>query len=140
MTNSERLRDSSVMMSSAMPSEKYSCSGSPLMLVNASTAIEGLSGSGRASPVPCTSERSTDFGVVAAVIGPQHKRLDRPGDVLQIERAKLLEREIEPAVHMIAHRSRDADAARRTLGLKPRRHIHDVAVHVGAVCESRRRH
>ena len=31
------------MMSSVMPSAKYSCSGSPLMLLNGSTAIEGLS-------------------------------------------------------------------------------------------------
>src|SRR5487761_2030854 len=30
MTNSARPRDSSVMMSSATPSEKYSCAGSPL--------------------------------------------------------------------------------------------------------------
>ena len=44
ITNSHRMRDSSVMMSSAMPSEKYSCSGSPLMLVKARTAIDGLSG------------------------------------------------------------------------------------------------
>jgi hypothetical protein len=36
--------DKSVMMSSLMPSEKYSCSGSPDMLVNGKTAIEGLSG------------------------------------------------------------------------------------------------
>ena len=35
-----------VMMSSVMPSAKYSCSGSPLMLVNGSTASEGLSGRG----------------------------------------------------------------------------------------------
>ena len=46
ITNSERNRDSSVMMSSVMPSEKYSCSGSPLMLVKGSTAIEGLSDDG----------------------------------------------------------------------------------------------
>ena len=31
------------MMSSTTPSAKYSCSGSPLMFVNGSTAIEGLS-------------------------------------------------------------------------------------------------
>ena len=40
------------MMSSLMPSEKYSCSGSPLMLENGSTAIAGRSGrasAGRAS-------------------------------------------------------------------------------------------
>ena len=58
MTNNDRLRDSSVIMSSAIPSEKYSCSGSRLMLVNASTAIDGLSGKGKASPEPCTSTRS----------------------------------------------------------------------------------
>src|SRR5271169_7065911 len=32
--------DRSVMMSSVMPSEKYSCSGSPDMLVKGKTAIE----------------------------------------------------------------------------------------------------
>src|SRR6476659_3212690 len=42
----ERTRDSAEISSSAMPSAKYSCSGSPLMFVNGSTAIEGLSGSG----------------------------------------------------------------------------------------------
>ena len=40
--------DSAVMISSTMPSTKYSCSGSPLMFWNGSTAIDGLSGSGRA--------------------------------------------------------------------------------------------
>ena len=39
-------RDSPVMMSSTTPSAKYSCSGSPLMFWNGSTAIDGLSGSG----------------------------------------------------------------------------------------------
>jgi hypothetical protein len=33
--------DSAVMMSSAMPSAKYSCSGSPERLLKGSTAIEG---------------------------------------------------------------------------------------------------
>jgi len=31
MTNSQRMRDSAVMISSTMPSAKYSCFGSPLM-------------------------------------------------------------------------------------------------------------
>ena len=69
MTKSERMRDSSVMMSSAMPSEKYSCSGSPLMLVNASTAIDGLSGNGKASPVSLHERPLDDFGVVTATSG-----------------------------------------------------------------------
>jgi hypothetical protein len=48
MTKKPRYFDRLVMMSSVMPSEKYSCSASPDMFWNASTAIEGLSGSGRA--------------------------------------------------------------------------------------------
>ena len=35
--------DRSVMMSSVMPSLKYSCSGSPLMLTNGRTAMDGRS-------------------------------------------------------------------------------------------------
>ena len=46
MTNSQRMRDSAVVMSSTIPSAKYSCSGSPLMFWNGRTAIDGLSGSG----------------------------------------------------------------------------------------------
>jgi hypothetical protein len=38
-------RESAVMMSSAMPSAKYSCSGSPPMFWKGSSAMEGLSGS-----------------------------------------------------------------------------------------------
>ena len=37
------------MISSTMPSAKYSCSGSPLMFWNGKTAIDGLSGSGKAA-------------------------------------------------------------------------------------------
>ena len=46
-TKNQRSFDSAVMMSSLMPSEKYSCAGSPLMLMKGSTAIAGRSGSGR---------------------------------------------------------------------------------------------
>ena len=45
ITKNQRNFDSAVMMSSLIPSEKYSCSRSPLMLSNASTAIAGRSGS-----------------------------------------------------------------------------------------------
>ena len=118
------------MMSSAIPSEKYSWSGSPLILLNASTAIEGWSGSGKRRAV---HKRPLDIFRVSRQPGLHHKRLYWPGDVLQAERPKFLEGEIEPAMHMIPHRSRDADAARRTLGLKPRRDIHRVSVQVSAV-------
>jgi hypothetical protein len=49
ITNNHLIRDSPVMMSSTMPSAKYSCSGSPLMFWNGRTAIEGLSGRARRS-------------------------------------------------------------------------------------------
>src|SRR5207302_10042912 len=39
------MRESAVMISSTMPSAKYSCSGSPDMFWNGSTASDGLSGS-----------------------------------------------------------------------------------------------
>jgi hypothetical protein len=45
ITNSHLIRDSAVVMSSTIPSAKYSCSGSPDMFWNGNTAIEGLSGS-----------------------------------------------------------------------------------------------
>ena len=44
MTRNQRSFDSAVIRSSLIPSEKYSCSGSPLILVNGSTAIAGRSG------------------------------------------------------------------------------------------------
>ena len=62
MTNSQRMRLSAVMISSTMPSTKYSCSGSPDMFWNGNTAIDGLSGSDSAAgwtaavPVASTSE------------------------------------------------------------------------------------
>ena len=47
ITNSHLNLERAVMMSSTIPSAKYSCSGSPLMFVNGNTAMDGLSGSGR---------------------------------------------------------------------------------------------
>ena len=44
-----------------------------------------------------------------------------------------LERQIEPAVHMVPHRARDADAAYRALRLQPSGDIHAVAMQVRAV-------
>ena len=48
ITKSQRIRERAVMISSTMPSAKYSCSGSPLILAKGRTAIDGLSGSGNA--------------------------------------------------------------------------------------------
>src|ERR1700722_2464345 len=69
ITNSQRMRDKAVMMSSATPSVKYSCSMSPLRFRKGSAAIEGPSGRAGASPmalagawvsVLTTSERVAD--------------------------------------------------------------------------------
>jgi hypothetical protein len=49
ITNSQGSREIAVVISSTMPSAKYSCSGSPLILAKGSTAIDGLSGSGNAA-------------------------------------------------------------------------------------------
>ena len=49
MTNREEIFDRDVMISSVNPSVKYSCFGSPVMFSNGSTAMEGLSGSGKAA-------------------------------------------------------------------------------------------
>ena len=71
------------MMSSLMPSEKYSCSASPLMLLNASTAMEGLSGTGGGAEV----FRAGSAGIAASAGGGADlKRIDpdRLGDVLEL--------------------------------------------------------
>ena len=46
ITESQGKCEIAVVISSTMPSAKYSCSGSPLMFWNGSTASEGLSGNG----------------------------------------------------------------------------------------------
>jgi hypothetical protein len=64
---------------------------------------------------------------------PHHECLNRAGDVLQIERTKLLESKIEPVSHMITHRSRDADATRRAFGLESCCHVYRVPVQIGSI-------
>ena len=52
------MRDSAVVMSSTRPSTKYSCSTSPLMFWNGSTAMEGLSGRARTGAAPLADSGS----------------------------------------------------------------------------------
>ena len=66
MTKNQRSFDSAVMMSSLIPSEKYSCSGSPLMLMKGSTAIAGRSGRGSAGAC-CFSADGAAAAVLSAV-------------------------------------------------------------------------
>src|SRR5467141_3611191 len=76
ITKNQRSLDSAVMMSSLMPSEKYSCSASPLMLTNGSTATAGRSGNGKAGhdrsrtspggPMACAGSRPFDLALHSA--------------------------------------------------------------------------
>jgi len=66
-------------------------------------------------------------------IGAQHEGLDRVGDVLQLERTKLFEFEVKPPAHMVADRSRNANAAWRTFDLKSCRHIDHATVKIGSI-------
>ena len=63
----------------------------------------------------------------------QNEGLDRISDVLQLERTKLFEFEVEPPAHMVADRSRNADAAWWTFDLKSCRHIDHVTVKIGSI-------
>ena len=78
MTNSDFDRDSPVMMSSTMPSAKYSCSGSPLMFWNGSTAMEGLSG--RASG--CAVSVGGFVTIAGEELGPMRTRQTRIGSAI----------------------------------------------------------
>ena len=73
--------------------------------------------------------RARDF----RCIKPQHECLNRPRDVLQIQRPDRLECKIEPIVHVITHGSRDTDTTRRTFALQPRHDVDRAAMEVGAL-------
>jgi hypothetical protein len=67
ITNSHLIRDSPVMISSTIPSAKYSCAESSLMFWNGSTAIEGLSGSAsRADGRSGTAGSAAGVGLASA--------------------------------------------------------------------------
>src|SRR6516162_7159449 len=77
------------MISSTMPSTKYSCSGSPLMFWNGNTAIDGLSGSGGSVP----GRGTTGPGAVAESPdlrlrfrqGRRHQTAERGGRHIAVE-------------------------------------------------------
>src|SRR5262249_44397084 len=123
ITKSQRMRDSAVMISSTMPSAKYSCSGSPLILANGNTAIDGLSGRGgfpspasrlwRSAPSPAMRGRG-DPGAIAAGVGEGGAYpvdADRPCDVLELLRTDILKNEVELARDILLHAGRDANPA-----------------------------
>jgi len=85
------------MMSSVMPSAKYSCSGSSLKFRNGRTAI---------------ARRSSNRAVAVAV------DTDRSANVLEVLRTEIDEVEINLTHNPIVDRSRNVDAARLREGLE----------------------
>src|SRR5215831_4609051 len=120
MTKSQRMRLSAVMISSTIPSAKYSCSGSPLILAKGNTAMDGLSGSGSAG--------GAGVGALLAAANPVDAH--SPRDIFDLLLAQILKGEIELVAHLIAHDAADADPTRRRQRLQTRRDIHSVAVNV----------
>ena len=87
------------------------------MFWNGSTAIDGLSGNGRAG-------RSSSTAVPTA-INPHPAR-----NILQVLLADILEPAIEPARRRLLHDRRNQDAAGLRQRLQPRRHVDAVAVDI----------
>src|SRR5437868_2885677 len=87
------MRERPVMMSSTMPSAKYSCSGSPLMFWNGRTAIDGLAGARRGDAVAQMNadaeHQAFVFRLVAVGVGDG--LLDLDGSAQRIDRARDLD-------------------------------------------------
>src|SRR6516225_6232798 len=109
------MRLSAVMISSPMPSAKYSCSGSPDMLANGSTAIDGLSGNASAGS-------ATGFRPITT-------RKTRTGREMffRLCLTDVLESQVEAARRILPHSRRDADAAGLGQTFEPCRDVHPVA-------------
>src|SRR5258708_378888 len=116
MTKSQRMRESAVMISSTMPSTKYSCSGSPLILANGNTAIDGLSGSAR-----------------VRALRSDAKHPHRPRDVLHLLLAQILEGEVELVTHLLVRRAAEANAAGLGQRFEPGCDIDPVAEDVALI-------
>ena len=114
--------DSAVMMSSEMPSAKYSCSGSPLMLANGRTAIDaaGLADNDEAR------SRASDIGRP----DPRGEDSQWPCDILERLFPQVDELDFDTPAHVVVRRTRDGDASGLGDALEPRRDIDAVAKHV----------
>jgi hypothetical protein len=66
-------------------------------------------------------------------VPPQHENLKRPRDILQAQWPKLLELQTKATMNMVPDRSGHANAAGRTLGLKPGDHVYGIAMQVSPI-------
>jgi hypothetical protein len=109
-----------------IPSAKYCCSGSLLMLAKGSTAIDGLSGSGSTG---CASADGALGGSgIANPVDPHW-----PGDILELLLAQILKGEIELVAHLVADDPADANPPGLGQLFQPRRDIDPVAEDVLAL-------
>src|SRR6516165_2614358 len=136
MTKSQRMRLSAVMISSTMPSAKYSCSGSPDRFWNGNTAIDGLSGSGStASETPTRALRALPSpacggGVREGALWTDPVDPYRPGDVFDLLLPQILKGKRQPVADLVMDRVGDEDPARIGQRFQPRRNVNTVAVEV----------
>ena len=123
MTNSHGSRAIAVVISSTMPSAKYSCSGSPLKFWNGSTAIDGLSG----------NANGTDAD--AAGFAPRRMRQTCTGLAMFLTCCSphILRGEVELVAHLVVHDAAHTDTARLGERFQTRRYIDAVAIDVVVV-------
>src|SRR5438477_12180218 len=116
------------MTSSAIPSETNSCSESPLMLMNGSTATEGLSGSASGA---CAAP------IVSPTLRPGRMRYTRNGRAMFLTRCSPAssKAKIELIAYLITHHPIYADPARLRQGFEPHGDVHTVTMDVTAILD-----
>ena len=126
MTKKARMRDRAAVIDSTMPSAKYSCSGSPDMLSNGRTAIDGLSGSERLPPRPT--------GVSVPGRAQSNARPGWAGYILHRMLASIGEDCLGAVAKALVDNTRDADPA--WVGqFQAGRDVHAVTVDVGTLAD-----
>ena len=114
------------MMSSLIPSEKYSCSGSPDMLVNGRMAIDAVTGFG--------SGLAADFGAgavaVVAMFGCQRQILIGRSIFLTLTSPPSWNCNVDPVADALVDDRGDADAARFGDRLQSGSDVHAVAIDI----------
>ena len=127
ITVSPEIFDRSVMMSSLIPSEKYSCSGSPDMLVNGKTAIDDfLTWEPRLAAWDGRSRR-------VRIAGMPRPDADRTVDVLDIDVAAVPEANVNPVADAFVDDGGDANPAGFGERLQARRNVDAIAIDVIAL-------
>src|SRR6516162_1759165 len=115
MTKSHGSRAIAVVISSTMPSAKYSCSGSPDMFWNGSTASDGLSGR-------CSRQRRARRCAESDSIGTHGSC-----DVLDLLLAEIVEGEVEAVAHLLVRRGTEANPAGLGQGFEPGGNVDAIA-------------